>query len=147
MIPLAPARLSTTTCWPNDSPNFCPMSRAMMSFEPPGANGTMSRMGLTGYAWLSAARPCPMHAIQAAHPTSEASGTCTMEKRCDSNLIVHSQSRSADCRCSYPSQQHRAKHAFVVLVALTSALEYVCALPTRTVLFIRDHRSKATHSV
>src|SRR4051812_36400299 len=68
-MPLAPARLSTTTCWPNAAENFCPTSRAMMSFDPPGANGTMRRMGLEGYApgaFLACACATPASARPAA---------------------------------------------------------------------------------
>src|SRR5262245_56749910 len=48
-----PGRVSTTTCWPQFSVIFCPMTRARMSVEPPGANGTMILIGFSGY--LSAA--------------------------------------------------------------------------------------------
>jgi hypothetical protein len=47
-MPLAPARLSTTTGWPRLSESFCPVIRAMMSFDPPGAKGTISLTDLLG---------------------------------------------------------------------------------------------------
>ena len=50
----APGRVSTMTGWPQFSVNFCPMTRARMSVDPPGANGTMILIGFSGY--LSASR-------------------------------------------------------------------------------------------
>src|SRR2546429_427720 len=55
MLPEAPARLSTTTGWPQRSPSFCATRRAMMSVPPPGAKPTTRRTGLAGYAWAPAA--------------------------------------------------------------------------------------------
>src|SRR3979409_2341802 len=49
MIVAAPGRVSTTTVWPQVSVIFWPITRAMMSVEPPGANGTMILIGLSGY--------------------------------------------------------------------------------------------------
>src|SRR5688572_6455513 len=49
MIPLAPGRESTTICWPHDSVIFCPRRRASVSDVPPGENGMITRIGLTGY--------------------------------------------------------------------------------------------------
>jgi hypothetical protein len=43
-----PGRLSTIAWWPSDSVSLCAMSRARMSVAPPGANGVMMRIGLTG---------------------------------------------------------------------------------------------------
>jgi hypothetical protein len=48
MLPLAPARLSTTTCWPHTSLSFCETTRATMSVAPPGENGTITRTGFVG---------------------------------------------------------------------------------------------------
>src|ERR1041384_8671898 len=45
----APGRVSTTTVWPHCSVIFGPRTGAMMSVEPPGANGTMILIGLSGY--------------------------------------------------------------------------------------------------
>src|SRR3954469_22365821 len=53
MMVAAPGRDSTTTLWPQCSVIFWPITRAMMSVEPPAANGTMILIGLSGY--LSAA--------------------------------------------------------------------------------------------
>ena len=44
----APGRLSTRPCWPNESWNICATKRAAMSLPPPGANGTMMRIGRVG---------------------------------------------------------------------------------------------------
>jgi hypothetical protein len=48
MPPTAP-RLSITTVCPMFSCNFAPTSLARMSLGPPGANGTIKRIGLVGY--------------------------------------------------------------------------------------------------
>src|SRR5688572_19098958 len=53
--PPAPPRLSTTNCWPRNSESLFENTRAVMSLPPPGANGTMTRTGLTGYFWASTA--------------------------------------------------------------------------------------------
>jgi hypothetical protein len=44
----APARFSTTNCWPRLAESRCAMKRAMKSVPPPGANGTMMRTGFVG---------------------------------------------------------------------------------------------------
>jgi hypothetical protein len=49
-MPLEPGRLSTITGCLNASLNPCATSRAVMSVEAPGDWGTMTRMGLAGYA-------------------------------------------------------------------------------------------------
>src|SRR6185369_13581716 len=50
MLPPAPARFSTTTCWPSSSPiGFCRM-RAVVSVPPPGSKPTTTVTGLLGYA-------------------------------------------------------------------------------------------------
>jgi hypothetical protein len=48
MLPFAPARLSTMTCCFHRSLSFCPTVRVAMSTPPPGANGTIARIGLLG---------------------------------------------------------------------------------------------------
>jgi hypothetical protein len=47
-MPLAPGLFSTTKGWPVLSSMYLPISREVMSPEPPGANGTMMRMALVG---------------------------------------------------------------------------------------------------
>src|SRR2546428_5489236 len=42
MLPPAPPRLSTRTCWPSCSESFCATGLATMSVGPPGGNGTTS---------------------------------------------------------------------------------------------------------
>ena len=44
----APPRLSTTTDVPSRSESFGAITRATMSVPPPGANGTMMRIGRAG---------------------------------------------------------------------------------------------------
>src|SRR4051794_6993964 len=48
MRPPAPPRFSTTIVWPSAGLSFSDMSRATASVPPPGAFGTMRRMGLVG---------------------------------------------------------------------------------------------------
>src|SRR5712672_7317 len=57
ILPPAPARFSTTNCWPRVSLSFAPTILAMISTGPPGANGTMTRTGLFGQscAWQTTA--------------------------------------------------------------------------------------------
>src|SRR5216117_1553803 len=63
MLPPAPARFSTTNCWPRVSLSFAPTILAMMSTGPPGAKGTMTRTGLFG-------QPCAKQAPASAHAAS-----------------------------------------------------------------------------
>src|SRR5215203_4502850 len=49
-VPPAPARLSMMICWPHAAASFCATARAVMSAPPPGATGTIRRIGLSGYA-------------------------------------------------------------------------------------------------
>ena len=48
IMPPAPDRLSTTTCWPHAAESFCAMVRANKSVPPPGGKGAMTRIGRTG---------------------------------------------------------------------------------------------------
>ena len=71
MLPPAPGRLSTTTCWPSRSPSLGATIRTVASVEPPGGKVTIMRIGLAGQgagavvcAWLAAA--AAMTAIPAA---------------------------------------------------------------------------------
>src|SRR5687767_7962272 len=56
-MPAAPARLSTTTCWPRDSESLELIVRATMSVPPPGGKATMMRTGLDGKDCASADGP------------------------------------------------------------------------------------------
>src|SRR6187549_549808 len=53
MLPEAPGRFSTTICWPSSSAMRGWMMRPTKSDAPPGANGTIMRIGLLGY-WENA---------------------------------------------------------------------------------------------
>src|SRR5437773_888535 len=64
MFPPAPARFSTTNCWPRVSLSFAPTILAMMSTGPPGAKGTMTRTGLFGQSCAKQA-PASAHAASA----------------------------------------------------------------------------------
>src|SRR2546429_8334247 len=59
MLPLAPARFSTTTCWPSTVGSAFATRRVMLSAAPPGELGTMQRMGFDGKVGLEAAWPQP----------------------------------------------------------------------------------------
>src|SRR4051794_320676 len=48
MVPPAPARFSTTTCWPSASPSAGATVRAVMSTLPLGGHGTTTRTGREG---------------------------------------------------------------------------------------------------
>ena len=56
ILPAAPGRLSTMTCWPRASESFYAIGRAVASVPPPGAKPTSMRIGLIGCQ--SAARTC-----------------------------------------------------------------------------------------
>src|SRR5438034_9086740 len=64
MLPPAPARFSTTNCWPRVSLSFAPTILAMMSTGPPGAKGTMTRTGLFGQSCAKQV-PASAHAASA----------------------------------------------------------------------------------
>src|SRR3954454_14010562 len=55
MVPAAPARFSTITCWPSASPSAGATARAVMSTLPLGGQGTTMRTGLFGNscAWAA----------------------------------------------------------------------------------------------
>jgi hypothetical protein len=48
MLPEAPALFSTTIGWPRRRDSASATTRPLVSVTPPAANGTMSRMGLSG---------------------------------------------------------------------------------------------------
>src|SRR5688572_23468259 len=50
MLPLAPARLSTTTCCPTASPTGAATTRATRSSPPPAPEETVQRIGFVGHA-------------------------------------------------------------------------------------------------
>src|SRR4051812_14425292 len=54
MLPLAPGRFSTTTCWPSRCPSGSAITRALLSATPPGANGTMMRIAFAGQSCAKA---------------------------------------------------------------------------------------------
>src|SRR6266850_343854 len=64
MLPPAPARFSTTTCWPSSSPSAGATMRAVVSVPPPGSNPTTVVIGFAGY-WASAAALAVILAIEA----------------------------------------------------------------------------------
>ncbi len=58
IVPLAPVRFSTTTCWPMRGVSFSANTRASASVSPPGGNDTMIVTGLLGQACASTGAPC-----------------------------------------------------------------------------------------
>src|ERR1035437_933490 len=50
ILPLAPARLSTTSDCPSALESFCAVTRAIRSLPPPAGNGTTILIALTGYS-------------------------------------------------------------------------------------------------
>src|SRR5437763_1460407 len=54
MTPLAPGRLSTTTCWPSAAESLLATIRAMVSLPPPDGNGTIMVMVRLGKSWAAA---------------------------------------------------------------------------------------------
>ena len=48
MVPEAPVRYSSTSGWPRMADTFVSIVRTMMSAGPPGADGTITRMGRFG---------------------------------------------------------------------------------------------------
>src|SRR5262245_17930143 len=55
MLPPAPPTFSTTTGWPSGTRIASATSRAAVSVDPPGGNGTMSVTGRFGNDWAAAA--------------------------------------------------------------------------------------------
>src|SRR5688500_9897802 len=53
MLPPAPGRFSTTTCWPSALASWSAITRARMSVDWPGGNGTTILIGLVGQVWAS----------------------------------------------------------------------------------------------
>src|SRR5438046_746275 len=57
MLPPAPARFSTTTCWPRSSASAGAMMRAVVSVPPPGSKPTTVVIGFAGYEPCATAAP------------------------------------------------------------------------------------------
>ena len=49
MLPPAPGRFSTTTCWPSALVSWSAITRAKMSVDWPGGKGTTILIGLVGH--------------------------------------------------------------------------------------------------
>src|SRR5258705_10676466 len=69
MLPPAPGLFSTTTDWPQTSCRRLPTRRAVVSVEPPGANGPTTRTDLTGQSAAEAREKTTDGATMAAAPT------------------------------------------------------------------------------
>src|SRR3954470_2165520 len=88
MMVAAPGRDSTTTLWPQCSIIFWPITRAMMSVEPPAANGTMILIGLSGY--LSAAFCAAAFAASPAALSASQSNAPSLCLTCSSRTVLSS---------------------------------------------------------
>src|SRR6266849_7939952 len=58
-----------TTGWPRPSENFWTTTRATLSLDPPGGNGTTRRIGRIGYVWACSASANAIPAMHAAKRT------------------------------------------------------------------------------
>src|SRR5258706_1364990 len=54
MLPLAPGRFSTITCWPRRAASGSATTRALLSATPAGAKGTMMRTAFAGHSCAAA---------------------------------------------------------------------------------------------
>src|SRR5262245_11565820 len=77
MTVAAPGRVSTITLWRQFSVIFWPITRARMSVEPPGANGTMILIGRSGYLSAGACAP----AAPAASTAATRASACALRRR------------------------------------------------------------------
>src|SRR5690606_23195565 len=80
IVPFAPVRLSTTTCWPSSSEYLGAMMRATRSVAPPGGKPMMRRTGLVGKFCAAAGHAAASNPIE--HATRAA-----LRYLC--NLICH----------------------------------------------------------
>src|SRR6185503_3537934 len=92
MTMLAPGRLSTTNGWPRRWDIFSEAMRPATSLVPPGANGTMSRIGRSGKLLA----PCARHAPATSRPAAIAVIRGMTFMRCF--LLVQSRSLYWSCR-------------------------------------------------
>src|SRR6185369_14656553 len=68
----APGRVSTTMVCPKLSVSLLPTTRLRMSAEPPGANGTMILIGLSGYLSAAGCAWAPAVNVTRPAPTAQA---------------------------------------------------------------------------
>src|SRR5678815_4620568 len=70
-MPLAPALFSTTKGWPVLSSMYLPTRRAVMSPEPPGANGTTMCTALAGHVSAAAGKAASAEAARSVRRESD----------------------------------------------------------------------------
>src|SRR5260221_6701315 len=89
MLPPAPGLFSTTTDWPQTCCRRLPTRRAVISVEPPGANGTTTRTGLVGQATARARdeRMDGAATAAAAKPTKRRRFNMDTFPRCDRPIV------------------------------------------------------------
>src|SRR5258705_6084711 len=95
MIVLAPGRLSITTCCLRLSLSLIATRRAMMSVPDPAGNGTIKRIGFTGYAVDCAS------AGQAQNVSRKPANT-TLRWILDSSIIIGDRDRVSEVRRTIP---------------------------------------------
>src|SRR5207247_5763757 len=103
MVPPAPARFSTTTCWPRSSASAGAMMRAVVSVPPPGSKPTTVVTGFAGY------EPCA-----AAAPLAASAAISTMN-------LIHSPPKLATLENGL-SLFHEGPAAFAVVLAVEALL-------------------------
>ncbi len=75
LLPPAPGRLSTPTCWPRRAPRRSATTRAPVSVTPPGVKGPTRRIGLLGKsACASAGGAASVSALEAASASQRRRG-------------------------------------------------------------------------
>src|SRR2546426_12801798 len=99
MLPPAPGLFSITTDCPQTSCRRLPTRRAVVSVEPPGANGTTTRTDLTGQSAAEAREKRMDGAAVAAAPTPTKRRRVSMGSSpygCDRPMASESDSNAAD---------------------------------------------------
>src|ERR1700686_577216 len=89
ILPPAPGLFSTTTDWPQTSCRRLETSRAVISVEPPGVNGTTTRTGLVGQSapWAREASIDGAARAAAARPAKRRRFNMGNPLRCDHPIV------------------------------------------------------------
>src|ERR1700675_2646704 len=100
MLPPAPGLFSTTNCWPSPLLISAEKARATMEELPPGAKGTIRRIGLVGYVCAGAAAAQQIAAANTANFDSTRLPPCLTRPREPRAPLfqVFRATRTAGCR-------------------------------------------------
>src|SRR5688572_31176243 len=101
MLPLAPARLSTTTLCPRASLSGIATRRATKSSPPPAPDATITLTGLLGYDAVDCAVPCG-DAVASAAASAPVSALCNILIR-SPRLIVGDEWQLMKANPPYPT--------------------------------------------